>query len=98
MSLCNRPSKACTNHHFLNFLGLEVAHRPFDIDFHLISTEKTIEKQIAYSNYSDEITPVTKRTVELIPKSFKTYRCNESYEFVDVEYGAKCSCKVRNCF
>jgi hypothetical protein len=53
-------------------------HRPFDINITL-----TNQTQIR----------INKNTL-VKPLNPKTYRCNESHEYENLEYGAKCSCKV----
>jgi hypothetical protein len=81
-SLCGAAPIDCTSAKLGHYLGLEVNERPMDIHFKLYKSNN----QITIDN----------NTI-IIPASPRAYQCNESYEFPNIEYGAKCSCQVSFC-
>lgn len=73
----------------MDYLGLIVAERPFDIHVVLTNfTEYTVDFEIINNN--------SKQSKSLLIKPVKPvyYKCNETYQYGDLDYGAKCSCKV----
>jgi hypothetical protein len=54
--------------------------RPMDIYFNLFDGPKTLQQD--------------NKVYEIAPIKPVYHMCNESYKYGDLEYGAKCSCKV----
>jgi hypothetical protein len=79
---CGASAKLCTPQKFGEHLGLTIVERIMDIVFEIVANSTQIQKKI---------------NNELIERNLiypRAYRCNESYHFEGIEYGAKCSCKV----
>ena len=95
-SFCGVPSKKCTPYDFGKHIGLTVRERPFDIFFKIqpsntTQLDVTIEKK--YINTTSTIKTVNEQH-RIVPMNAKFHRCNESYQYGEIDYGAKCSCKA----
>ena len=95
-SFCGVASKKCTPYDFGKHIGLTVRERPFDIYFkiqpsNITRLDVTIEKK--YIN-STSTTRTVNEEHRIVPMNAKFHRCNESYQYGEIDYGAKCSCKA----
>ena len=74
----------------MNYLGLVVSNRPFDI-----YTKPSNLTEYSLPNYQVSIDKkYESRSLTIKPVKPKFHRCNETYQYGDLDYGAKCSCKV----
>ena len=62
--------------------------RPMNIQFNLKD-----EREIKFETY--DASSMEKRTYDVKTIVPIYHQCNESYQYGDLEYAAKCSCKVR---
>lgn len=98
-SLCGVPSKSCTSDLFGDYIGLKVKERPFDLYFKLVSLLNNTNVEFIHSITQttvddDKIESRATNDFLIKPVSPRYHRCNESYQYGDLDYGAKCSCKV----
>lgn len=95
---CGVPGKQCTPEIFGYHMGHVIKQNPFKMNFILNQTD---EKMLPIIRSTTDNTGVTKQeTVDFLIKPImpKFFMCNESFKFGDLDYGSKCSCKVRNFF
>lgn len=90
---CGVPSKSCMPDTFVKHIGQEVAERPFNMYFKLDTPTGLRQINVLYVNQSEI---VQSENVSYLIKTVNPHyhRCNESFKYGDLEYGAKCSCKV----
>ena len=95
MSFCGVQSKLCTPAQFGLFIGLKVSERPFDIAFKLFNEKELRNHSLSMNvTYHNKTTSLVSARKDLKPLDVKFHMCNESYQYGDIEYGAKCSCKA----
>ncbi|CAF1006470.1 unnamed protein product [Brachionus calyciflorus] len=90
---CGVPSKQCTPEIYVNHMGLVVTQNPFKVDFYI---NKTHEEIIPIRQIREVMVDVVKEETHdftIQPILPKYYKCNESFQFGDLDFGAKCSCK-----
>lgn len=92
---CGVPSKQCTPEQYTYHMGLVVDQNPFKVHFIINQTDEKVVpiKQLRLDENNNIIKAETNdfHTRPILPKYFK---CNESFQFGDLDYGSKCSCKV----
>ncbi len=81
------PSKSCSGQFLGDFLGLKVPMRPMNIHFNLQD-----EQELKFETY-DALT-MEKRIYDVKTIAPIYHLCNESYQYGNLEYASKCSCKV----
>lgn len=93
-AICGATVKMCTPKQFTTNIGLIVPERPFDIYFEmepLYSDEFKINHSISYPNR----TALPEETIPIKPLMPDNYKCNQTFQYGTMDFGAKCSCKVR---
>lgn len=95
---CGVPGKQCTPEIFGHHMGQVIKQNPFKMNFILNQTdEKTL--QISRTTIRDSESK-KEETIDFLIKPImpKFFMCNESFQFGELDYGSKCSCKVRHFF
>jgi hypothetical protein len=92
-AICGASVKMCTPKQLTENIGLTVPERPFDIYFdmqplHLNSL--TINHSKMYKNG----TKLPEEALTIKPILPDHYKCNETFQYGTMDFGAKCSCKV----
>ncbi len=91
--LCGMSAKSCNGQNIGDFLGLKVNLRPMDIKFTLLDEKQIkVEREITYFVDNKELKKTKQFDIKPILPEY--HACNESFQYGDLEYGAKCSCKV----
>lgn len=93
---CGVASKECTPEQFGKHIGLAVTQRPFNMYFKVTDDKQSrfVTAKQSYKNPSVGLTDEQTNVFNITPLSMPFHRCNESYQYGDLDYGAKCSCKV----
>lgn len=93
---CGVPAKQCTPEQYGYNMGLVVTQNPFKMNFILNQTEEKMLPIHRTRIDHDENTKI-EDTVDFLIKPVmpKYFMCNQSFQFGDLDYGSKCSCKVR---
>ena len=89
-SICGETSKSCTPQAMMHYLGLAVPERPFNI----YAKPSNLTEYILTNHKLNGSKHIETRTITIKPVKPKYYRCNETYQYGDYDYGAKCGCKV----
>lgn len=93
---CGVASKYCTPEQFGYHIGLKVSQRPFNIYFKVVNDTHTraVTATQTYRDQTGEIITEQRNVFDMKPVAPQSHRCNESYQYGDLDYGSKCSCKV----
>jgi hypothetical protein len=89
MSICGVKAIYCTPSKMMEYLGLVVPEKPFDIYAKITNlTEYNIDLEFELNG------SIRNKNYLIKPAKPKHHRCNETYQYGDLDYGAKCGCKV----
>ena len=90
MSICGVKAIYCTPSKMMEYLGLVVPEKPFDI-YAIITNLTEYNTDLEF----DLNGSIQNKNYLIKPANPKYHRCNETYKYGDLDYGAKCGCKVR---
>ena len=88
--ICGEKGKYCTPRKLMDHLGTYVPERPFDI-YAKITNESEYDLDNVVTRVNDQN---ESKHYRIKPVNPKYHLCNETYQYGDMDYGAKCSCKV----
>ncbi|RMZ99210.1 niemann-pick c1, partial [Brachionus plicatilis] len=89
---CGVPAHMCTPEQYAHHMGLEVEQNPFKMNFILNQTE---QKTLSIHRTRIEQQQQKEDTVDALiqPVMPQYFMCNQSFQFGDLDYGSRCSCK-----